>query len=161
MTAEGLEEALKIVPEKGTSSFKGGDLILADVVVVTPSPRDIVVLDDPLPAGFEAVDAHLATTGARYDVDSAEAREGDGDDDDPDSRAAGRSSGRSSFVREIRDDRVLFFIDHLAAGMYRYRYLARATTNGSFVVPPTKVEEMYTPEVFGRTGSDLIKITPR
>ncbi len=161
VTAEGLEEALKIVPEKGTSSFKGGDLILADVLVVTPSPREIVVIDDPLPAGFEAIDAHLATTGARYDVDSAEARSNGDDDDDPDDRAAGRTPGRSRFVREIRDDRVLFFVDHLSAGMFRYRYLARATTNGSFVVPPTKVEEMYTPEVFGRTGSDLIKISPR
>jgi alpha-2-macroglobulin len=161
VTAEGLEDALKIVPATGTSSFKGGDLILADIVVVTPSPREIVVIDDPLPAGFEAVDAHLATTGARYDVDSADSRSGDDGDDDPDQRAAGNKYGSSSFLREIRDDRVLFFVDHLSAGMFRYRYLARATTNGSFVVPPTKAEEMYTPEVFGRTGADLIKISPR
>ena len=165
VTAEGLEEALKIVPETGTSSFKGGDLILADVIVVTPSPRELVVIDDPLPAGFEAVDAHLATTGARYDVDSADSRadedQDEDEEDDPDRRAAGHSYRGSSFVREIRDDRVLFFVDHLSAGIYRYRYLARATTNGSFIVPPTKVEEMYTPEVFGRTRADLIKITPR
>ena len=161
VTTEGLEDALKTIPETGTSSFHGGDLILADVIVVTPSPREIVVIDDPLPAGFEAVDAHLATTGARYDVDSADARSGgDGDDDDPDQRAAGGKYGSSRFLREIRDDRVLFFVDHLSAGMFRYRYLARATTHGSFIVPPTKVEEMYTPEVFGRTGADLIKITP-
>jgi hypothetical protein len=163
VTAEGLEEALEIVPETGTSSFKGGDLILADVIVVTPSPRELVVIDDPLPAGFEAVDAHLATTGARYDVDSADSRadEDESEDDDPDRRAAGRGYRGSSFVREVRDDRVLFFVDHLSAGMFRYRYLARATTNGSFIVPPTKIEEMYTPEVFGRTRADLIKIAPR
>ncbi|MEP7120603.1 MAG: MG2 domain-containing protein [Byssovorax sp.] len=160
VTTEGLDDALKIVPETGVSSFHGGDLILADVVIVTPSPREIVVLDDPLPAGFEAVDAHLATTGARYNVDSADERSG-GDDDDPDQRAAGGKYGSSSFLREIRDDRVLFFVDHLSAGMFHYRYLARATTNGSFIVPPTKVEEMYTPEVFGRTGADQIKITSR
>jgi hypothetical protein len=163
VTTDGLEEALKIVPETGLTAFKGGDLILADVIVVTPSPREIVVIDDPLPAGFEAVDAHLATTGAHYDVDSADARSGDDDDDGDvaDRRAAGGMYGSSSFLREIRDDRVLFFVDHLSAGMFRYRYLARATTNGSFVLPPTKVEEMYTPEVFGRTGANQITITPR
>ncbi len=110
------------------------------------------------------MDAHLATTGARYDVDSADARDDESDgegDEDPDTRATGRAYRSSSFVREIRDDRVLFFVDHLSAGMFRYRYLARATTNGSFIVPPTKVEEMYTPEVFGRTRADLIKIAPR
>jgi hypothetical protein len=42
--------------------------------------------------------------------------------------------------------------------MYRYRYLARATSLGSFVLPPTKVEEMYMPEVFGRTGAETITV---
>ena len=40
----------------------------------------------------------------------------------------------------MHDDRVLFFAEHLAAGMYHYRYLARATTLGKFVAPPTKAE---------------------
>ncbi|HTA88117.1 MAG TPA: hypothetical protein VK745_01025, partial [Polyangiaceae bacterium] len=60
--------------------------------------------------------------------------------------------------RELRDDRVLFFIDHMQAGMYHYRYLARATTLGKFVLPSTRVEEMYTPETFGRNGATLVDI---
>jgi hypothetical protein len=48
----------------------------------------------------------------------------------------------------------------MSAGMFHYRYLARATSLGTFVLPPTKAEEMYTPEVFGRTGSDVIRIAP-
>jgi alpha-2-macroglobulin len=157
---EGLEEALKTVPEASTSTFKGSDLILADLVVVTPSPREFVVIDDPLPAGFEAVDARLATTGAGYNVDDAASRS-DADDDEPsdDEVAVGTAYRPSRFLREIRDDRVLFFIDHLPAGIFRYRYLARATTLGAFVVPPTKAEEMYSPEVFGRTAAQTIQVT--
>ncbi|MFC2055179.1 hypothetical protein ACFLV7_12935 [Chloroflexota bacterium] len=34
--------------------------------------------------------------------------------------------------------------------------MARATTPGNFVVPPAKAEEMYSPEVFGRSGSDWV-----
>jgi alpha-2-macroglobulin len=49
----------------------------------------------------------------------------------------------------------------MAAGMYRYRYLARATTHGVFIVPPTKAEEMYTPEVFGRSGADVTTVGPK
>ena len=45
--------------------------------------------------------------------------------------------------------------------MFHYRYLARATSLGTFVVPPTKAEEMYTPEVFGRTGADRVKVNAR
>lgn len=159
---EALADALKSVPEVSARAFRGSDLVLGDIVVVTPSPREFVVIDDPIPAGFEAVDARLATSGASVDVDSAAARAGaDDDGEDPDEAAAGRGYRTSNFVREIRDDRVLFFVDHMGAGMFHYRYLARATGLGTFVLPPTKVEEMYTPEVFGRTGADLIRISAK
>lgn len=156
---EGLAEALGSVPEATLRSFRGSDLVLGDIVVVTPSPREFVVIDDPLPAGFEAVDARLATSGASVNVDRAAAQSGaDEEGEDDDDVATGRGHRSSSFVREIRDDRVLFFVDHMAAGMFHYRYLARATSLGSFILPPTKVEEMYTPEVFGRTGAEVIRV---
>ena len=59
---------------------------------------------------------------------------------------------------EVRDDRVLFFANSLPAGLFHYRYWARATTLGRFVVPPTRVEEMYEPEVFGRTGATELSV---
>jgi hypothetical protein len=34
--------------------------------------------------------------------------------------------------------------------------VARATTPGTFVTPPTKAEEMYSPDVFGRSSSDVV-----
>jgi uncharacterized protein YfaS (alpha-2-macroglobulin family) len=155
VTAEALEKALSIVPDAGVRALSGGDLVLADIVVVTPSPREFVVIDDPLPAGLEAVDARLATTAGALDVDAHDGDEEPGWQENP------RADEPWSFVRELRDDRVVFFIDHMAAGMFRYRYLARATTLGSFVLPPTRAEEMYTPEVFGRTGADRITISPK
>ncbi|WP_437494697.1 MG2 domain-containing protein [Sorangium sp. So ce1014] len=144
-------------------AFAGSDLVLGEILVVTPSPRDFVVIDDPLPAGLEAIDARLATSARSLDVDAAEGRadHDDDDDDQDDLRATGRAYNPSRFVREVRDDRVLFFVDHMAAGMYRYRYLARATTLGSFVVPPARAEEMYSPEVFGRTGALTVKVGSR
>jgi uncharacterized protein YfaS (alpha-2-macroglobulin family) len=41
-------------------------------------------------------------------------------------------------------------------GVYEYTYVTRATMPGIFVVPPAKAEEMYSPEVFGRSGSDIV-----
>ena len=158
---EAVEAALKSLPEATARAFRGTDLVLGDIVVVTPSPRSFVVIDDPLPAGFEAVDARLATTGASVNVDAAAARPGADDEPDEADEAAGTGFRPTDFLREIRDDRVLFFIDRLPAGMFHYRYLARATSLGTFVMPPTKVEEMYTPEVFGRTGADTVKISPQ
>ena len=144
MRPEGLAEALRVTPTESVRSLVGGDMVLVDVIVVTPSPRDYVAIDDPLPAGLEAVDTSLATT-AR---DLADLSGDDADHPPPD-----------PFAREIRDDRVVLFADHLPAGLYRYRYLARATTLGKFVLPPTRAEEMYSPEVFGRTAADVIIVT--
>jgi uncharacterized protein YfaS (alpha-2-macroglobulin family) len=157
---EELAAAMANVPSDGAASFGGGELVLADLVVITPSPRQFVVIDDPLPAGFEPVDARLHTTAASLDI---EARgEPPADDEDEETRADRLATGKeylsSSVRREMRDDRVLFFVEHLAAGMYHYRYLARATTFGTFVLPPTRAEEMYTPEVFGRSAATTIAV---
>jgi uncharacterized protein YfaS (alpha-2-macroglobulin family) len=45
--------------------------------------------------------------------------------------------------------------------MYHVRYLARATAIGSFVVPPTRIEAMYVPEVYGRTAATTLAVKPR
>ena len=43
---------------------------------------------------------------------------------------AGPRGPRRGFTGEYRDDRVVTFVDHMAAGMYRYRYLARGRRRG-------------------------------
>ena len=63
--------------------------------------------------------------------------------------------------QNLRDDRAEAFTTYLWDGVYDYSYVARATTPGEFVVPPAKAEEMYSPEVFGRSGSDRVVIGGR
>ncbi len=60
--------------------------------------------------------------------------------------------------QNLRDDQAGTFTSLLWNGVYEYTYIARATTPGNFIVPPTKVEEMYSPEVFGRSSSDWVII---
>ncbi len=57
---------------------------------------------------------------------------------------------------ELRDSRVAFFIDDMAAGDYELTYVARATTPGAFVRPAASVEAMYQPEVTGGSATDDI-----
>ncbi len=163
VTPDDLPKATASLPGAGQSRFAASDLVLADLVVVAPSPRHFVVIDDPLPAGFEAVDANLASTaswqrvlqsGGEPDAVDCIGCDPDGDD----ALAHGRAFLSAAYRSELRDDRALFFVDHMAAGMYHYRYLARATTAGRFIVPPTKVEQMYAPEVFGRTAASSVEV---
>ena len=60
--------------------------------------------------------------------------------------------------QNLRDERAEAFQSLLWEGKYEYNYIARATTKGSFVVPPAKAEEMYSPEVFGRSSTDKVII---
>ncbi|NTV46460.1 MAG: hypothetical protein HGB11_08080 [Chlorobiales bacterium] len=60
---------------------------------------------------------------------------------------------------ELRDDRVTLFATTLSAGVHTYTYFARATCYGQFTMPPTYAEQMYQPEVFGRTRTARITIS--
>jgi uncharacterized protein YfaS (alpha-2-macroglobulin family) len=153
VAAESLKKGLA-APVGVARELAAGDLVLVDLSVVTPAPREYVVIDDPLPAGLEAIDPRLSTTadwlkmsGFTDDSSCAECAPGE-------AASYGVPYDRS----EVRDDRVLFFADALPAGLHHYRYLARATTFGRFVLPPTRAEEMYEPEVFGRTGATEVTI---
>lgn len=143
---ETLAPALDTLPDLSSSdaTVAGGDLVLVDLVVAAPARRHFVVIEDPLPAGLEAVDAALATTSRELDVGA---------------RPPPTLGFQTSWFRqELRDDRALFFVDEMPAGLYHYRYLARATTLGRFVVPPARAEEMYQPELFGRTRASRFEV---
>ncbi|MGZ3475237.1 MAG: alpha-2-macroglobulin family protein, partial [Polyangiales bacterium] len=148
---EDLEIALK-TPGKGGNTAKVGQLVLVDLYVESSEPRDQVVIDDPLPAGIEPIDVKLETTAKTQDIADAPYV------------AHGLKKKQDAWLtpavhREHRDDRVLTFLGHVDPGLYHFRYLARATAVGTFVVPPTHVEAMYAPEVSGRTAAGSFVIT--
>jgi uncharacterized protein YfaS (alpha-2-macroglobulin family) len=136
-----------IAPERGISKFRAGDIVVTDLVVVTPSARKYVVIDDPLPAGFEPIDSKWKTTSSEY------ARAASARDDETE-----RGYAKAWFRQELRDDRALTFVDDMPGGIHHYRYFARATSAGRFVVPPTKAEGMYDPETFGRTAASAVEV---
>jgi uncharacterized protein YfaS (alpha-2-macroglobulin family) len=154
----GLRQA---VPERSEERFAPGDLIVTDLVVVAPGAREYVAIDDPLPAGLEAVDSSLATnvlprsmrTPNYSGCDECEEEAGD-----PGTLVPGQAYLSVWHRQEIRDDRVLYFVDHMPAGVARFRYLSRATSAGRFVVPPTRAEAMYEPEIFGRTAASMLEV---
>ena len=160
VTPEGLADALRTMPGAGTfAEPHGGDLVLVDLLVSSPRPQDFVVIDDPLPAGLEAIDSQLTTSAATLAIGGSEGDENEDETGDRDDTIArGGALLPSWYRREVRDDRVLHFVDHLAAGLYHYRYLARATTIGTFVLPPARVESMYQPEIFGRTAGASFRV---
>ncbi len=59
---------------------------------------------------------------------------------------------------ERHDDRVQLFATRLSEGRHEFTYIVRATTAGTFRTAPARAEEMYAPEVFGRTATAVIEV---
>ncbi len=138
---------------RGVTRVKAGDLVRVTLRVVVPQQMHFVAVDDPLPAGLEATNFKLMTAAShtgRHLRHSRRSRY---------NRRHGSSWYTPFYQQQIRDDRVQLFADSVSPGIYTYVYLARATTIGSFVAPPTHVEQMYEPEVFGRTGASTFEVT--
>jgi uncharacterized protein YfaS (alpha-2-macroglobulin family) len=135
-------------PRTGVNSASVGDIIRVKLTVIAPTDLYYVVVEDPLPAGCEAVDLSLKTTsviGERPDVHNLSAEEED---------AWYRTYGWGWWWfshSEVRDEKASLFATYLPRGTYEYTYLMRASVPGEFNVIPASAYEMYFPEVFGRS----------
>jgi alpha-2-macroglobulin len=140
--------------DDGSWTIRGGARVRVRLSMATPARRYHVALVDPLPAGFEALNPTLATTGSipEDQKETGVAEYG--------SRAYGfgwwRWRAQWFDHQNLRDERAEAFTTLLWEGVYNYSYVARATTPGTFVVPPPKAEEMYMPETFGRGATDRV-----
>jgi hypothetical protein len=144
---EAIDNAKEVTRDKdGVWHIKAGARVRVKLHMANENRRYHVALVDPLPAGLEAMNPALATTGPiPQDPNQQQQR--------------GRYwwwYGPWYEHQNMRDERVEAFASLLWEGVHEYTYVARATTPGNFVVPPPKAEEMYMPETFGRGASDRV-----
>jgi alpha-2-macroglobulin len=148
-----------------------GGLVRVRLRITIPADRQFVVMDDPLPAGLEAVDLSLRTIGALPGPGAAPAPQ------EELTREAGPEEAETPFDwsygswdagwwspfdhRELRDDRVVYVATVLWKGSYTATYVARATTPGVFVLPPVHTEEMYNPATHGRSSGGVFTVTAK
>ncbi|MGH7521946.1 MAG: Ig-like domain-containing protein [Gemmatimonadales bacterium] len=154
---------------KPVVSVPEGSLVRVRLRITVPAQRQFIALTDPLPAGLEAVDLSLRTTGQLPGPGAARPERTDERD--------GGELGDYAYDwyygswdagwwspfdhKEMRDDRVAYFATVLWMGRYTATYVARATTPGTFIRPPAHAEEMYNPAVQGRSDGGVFTVTAR
>lgn len=121
---------------KPKTSFQVGDVVVVKVTAQLPSDEEHLIVSEPLPAGFEALNTRLATVGD----------------------AGVQESQEWSTYREMLDDRVNFASTWTYKGGYTYEFSMRATSAGKFARPPTVAELMYDPATNARGGFDVIEV---
>jgi hypothetical protein len=128
--------------DDGVWHVLAGAQVRVSLTMVNDSRRTNMALVDPMPAGFESLNPALAVTG------------------DVGARRGGAADSWWWWTwyehQNLRDDRAEAFSSYLWAGTHEYSYMVRATTPGTFVVPPARAEEIYAPEVFGRSRTDTV-----
>ena len=134
-----------------TTAAEIGDLLLVRLTLVAPNSLHYVMVEDPLPAGLEAVDPSLEIG--------------------PENLEVPRSYGWKDIFRrgwgwwrfehtQFRDEKVVLSASYLPAGTYIYTYLVRASTAGTFSVIPPTAQEFYFPEVYGRGEGETFIVRP-
>ncbi|AKT39109.1 uncharacterized protein CMC5_032560 [Chondromyces crocatus] len=132
-------------------AVRAGDLVRVALLVGVPSGlsherRGYLAITDRLPGGFEPVQPDLATVASAPELDGEHPLSG-----------VLRYGSEASHV-ELRDDRVLVYFDKLWGERVAATYLARATTAGSFVVPPAAAEFMYEGDSTGYSEAERVVI---
>ncbi len=136
--------------ETPVKQAKHGELLLARLTLVAPNDAHYLVVDDPLPAGLEAVDQALKTSPQSINVPQEYSRED----------LFWKGWGWWYFDQfQYKDEKVVLAADYLPAGTYIYTYLVRAGTVGEFYTIPPTAQEFYFPDVYGRGDGSIFTVT--
>ncbi|MGH9387912.1 MAG: alpha-2-macroglobulin family protein, partial [Vicinamibacterales bacterium] len=119
-----------------TGSARPGDVLTVRVTVAGAADWRYLVLEDPLPAGVEAI--HDTTA---YPLE----------------RQAASAWWYGSRV-EYRDSKTVFFQESFDRGRYEYSYLVRVIAPGQFRAVPAQVSPMYVPDVFASSEPQAMSV---
>lgn len=123
----------KRIPLENLASVTSGELIEVELILDSKNDYEYLLLEDRKPSGFE-----------------------------PDDQRSGYIFEGLRAYRELRDDRVSFFLSNLARGQHSVSYRLRAETPSQKVSAlPAKIEGMYAPELVGNSDEFKLRVLDR
>jgi uncharacterized protein YfaS (alpha-2-macroglobulin family) len=120
----------KRIPLESLGQVSSGELVEVELLVDSRNDYEYLLLEDRKPSGFE-----------------------------PDDQRSGYVSKGLRAYRELRDDRVSFFLSDLARGNHSISYRLRAETPGQMAALPARIEGMYAPELVGNSDEFKLQVT--
>jgi uncharacterized protein YfaS (alpha-2-macroglobulin family) len=122
-----------VEPEaRTTDRFRLGDRVMVRLTVKSDRPLNHIMLEDPLPSGFEVQD--------RGDVSADE-------------------WGYWWSHMDIRDDKVSLFARRIEKGEQKLEYYLRPEMTGTVRSLPLTLEDMYVPSTRASTGEGKLEVT--
>ena len=120
----------KRIPLENLGQVNSGDLVEVELLIDSKNDYEYLLLEDRKPSGFE-----------------------------PDDQRSGYINEGLRAYRELRDDRVSFFLSQLARGNHSISYRLRAETPGRVAALPARIEGMYAPELVANSDEFKLQVT--
>ena len=127
-------------PSSGSGVYSRGDVLRITLEINASADMSWVVVTDPIPAGASILgsglgrDSQIATTGEKQS-------------------GAGWPAFEERSFEAFRS-----YYQYLPKGVLKMEYTVRLNNVGSFALPPSRVEAMYAPEMFGETPNARVKV---
>jgi alpha-2-macroglobulin len=137
-----IKKTLTSLERKAPDRWTRGDILRVRLEIRGQSDMTWVAVSDPVPAG-----AAILGTGLKRD-----------------SRILTRGEDRKSSVRPAFEERSLSafraYFDYAPKGVWMMEYTLRLNQSGTFQLPPTRVEALYAPEMYGESPNAILKVEP-
>ncbi|HYE38469.1 MAG TPA: alpha-2-macroglobulin, partial [Ramlibacter sp.] len=128
------------VEQAVTGRYSRGDVLRVSIEVNAASDMTWVVLSDPIPGGSAILGGGLGR----------------------DSQIATRGERRSGSAWPAFEERTFeafrAYYEYVPKGVSKVEYTVRLNNVGDFALPPTRVEAMYAPEMFGEVPNARVQV---
>lgn len=127
---------------------KRGDLLRVDLQINVPKDRYFVAVSEPVIGGFEPINNDLSGTIKLSDNNDINGN-------------FNINRNYSFYHREINHDYIKFYADYLVEGNYNISYFVQAIATGEFGALGTRIEEIYSPDIYGLSKNEIVNIIDR
>ncbi len=135
-----IRKTITPLEQKVKGVWSRGDILRVRLDLEAQADRTWVVVDDPIPAG-----SRILGGGLRGAADPAAADE------------ARRGEAWETF-RERSFEALRVYYEYVPKGKWSLEYTLRLNNEGFFHLPPTRVEALYSPEMFGERPNGAIEV---
>lgn len=138
----GVTRSVEAVERRRPDAWSVGDIVRVKLEIRAQSDMTWVVVDDPVPGGGSILGSGLRR-------ESSLATRGEQND----------NSIWPTYI-ERRFEWYRAYFDYLPKGDWTLEYTLRLNSSGEFQLPPTRVEAMYEPDVFGQSVNPSLRVEP-
>ncbi len=136
-----IEKAVTPVQQKVKGAYSRGDILRVTLTIKASAEMTWVAVTDPVPGGSTVL-------GSGLNRESELAQRGE------------KTRGAYPSFEERSFEGYRAYYEYAPKGTWTTEYTVRLNQDGDFSLPPTRVEAMYAPEMYGATPNARVKVQP-